>query len=242
MISQNTFLNGKVAIRQPQTGFRSGIDAVFLAAFADRNSCKNAKILDMGCGVGAVSLCLGERLADLDVHITGVEINAEYQKIGLENITLNKREGQIDFIQGDFRQMDLRGFTHVFMNPPYMESDKARLAHDDGKKAANAEIHGGLEEWIKHAHLALKHKAYIHIVHRADALPRILNHMQNRFGAIEVFPLFSKAGEAANRVLVRGRKDLKTPFKILPGLVVHQENTDYTVAAESVLRDGEGIK
>ena len=50
------FLGGKLKIKQPAKGYRIGIDTVLLASATKPRD--NAKVLDLGCGVGGVSLCL----------------------------------------------------------------------------------------------------------------------------------------------------------------------------------------
>ncbi len=241
MITENTLLNGKVQLRQPKTGFRAGIDAVFLAASVRQKTCKNARILELGCGVGAAMLCLAYRLGDMSFDITGVEIEESYAEISIENIKINSLHNKVNVLNKDMRRCDFKGFTHLIMNPPYMEVDAAVLAEDTRKKAANAEIHGTLSDWVKVAYQALQHKGWLHMIHRADALPRILKTLEGKFGAIEVLPLFSKEGDVANRMIVVARKNLKTPFKIYPGLVVHDQNDDYTAEAEAVLRHGAAL-
>ncbi len=59
VITRDCMLDGSVAIAQPKSGFRVGTDAVFLAASVEVN---RGRILDLGGGVGGVSLCLATRL------------------------------------------------------------------------------------------------------------------------------------------------------------------------------------
>ena len=80
-ITQDGFLGGRVSLLQPKNGFRSSMDAVFLAAAIPAQ--KSQKILELGCGVGAVLMCLGARVSDLQLN--GVEI----QKINI--LELNKQ-------------------------------------------------------------------------------------------------------------------------------------------------------
>ena len=63
-------LDKKVKIFQPVDGYRASTDAVLLAAFAA--SLKNGKILDVGSGTGAVSLCLAKRFENNNVDIFGL--------------------------------------------------------------------------------------------------------------------------------------------------------------------------
>ena len=64
-----TFLDGRVKVTQPESGFRSGLDAVMLAAAVPAASDQTA--LELGAGSGAASLCLAARVGGL--RVTGVE-------------------------------------------------------------------------------------------------------------------------------------------------------------------------
>ena len=65
-------LDKKIAIYQSDEGYRASTDAVLLQALVTKIK-KGDKILDVGSGTGAVSLCLAHRFADKGVHITGIE-------------------------------------------------------------------------------------------------------------------------------------------------------------------------
>ena len=67
----DAFLGGRVLVRQPETGFRSGLDAVFLAAAC--SAADGDRVLEAGCGAGAAALCLLARVPG--AHVTGVEID-----------------------------------------------------------------------------------------------------------------------------------------------------------------------
>jgi tRNA1(Val) A37 N6-methylase TrmN6 len=62
-----TFLDGKVRVEQSATGFRSGLDAVMLAAAVPARPGQAA--LELGAGAGTASLCLAARVPH--VTITG---------------------------------------------------------------------------------------------------------------------------------------------------------------------------
>jgi tRNA1(Val) A37 N6-methylase TrmN6 len=42
-------------------------------------------------------------------------------------------------------------------------------------------------------------------------------------------------------VLLRGIKGSKAPFRVLPGLVLHNLANEFTPQAEAILRDGLGL-
>ena len=80
-----TFLDGRVRVDQPQTGFRSGLDAVMLAAAVPAKAGQIA--LELGSGSGAASLCLASRMPDLAV--TGVEIDTSLAACANSNAATN---------------------------------------------------------------------------------------------------------------------------------------------------------
>ncbi|RJL18858.1 methyltransferase, partial [Paracoccus siganidrum] len=56
---EDGFLGGRLRIRQPARGYRSGADAVMLAAACP--AAPGQRVLELGCGAGVASLCLGWR-------------------------------------------------------------------------------------------------------------------------------------------------------------------------------------
>src|SRR5471032_1480038 len=80
-----TFLDGQVRVEQPQSGFRSGLDAVMLAAAVPARPGQAA--LELGAGAGTASLCLAHRVPH--VIITGVEIAADLAGLAGRNAAVN---------------------------------------------------------------------------------------------------------------------------------------------------------
>ena len=68
-LTRDAFLGGLVHLWQPRSGYRAGVDPVLLAATIPAVS--GQRVLELGCGVGAAVLCLGARVAGLE--LVGVE-------------------------------------------------------------------------------------------------------------------------------------------------------------------------
>ncbi|MBT4043768.1 MAG: methyltransferase, partial [Rhodospirillaceae bacterium] len=62
-ISHDGLLDRRIQLNQPRKGYRAGDDAILLAAAVRATA--GQTVLDVGAGVGAVSLCLGARCPDL---------------------------------------------------------------------------------------------------------------------------------------------------------------------------------
>jgi tRNA1(Val) A37 N6-methylase TrmN6 len=80
------------------------------------------------------------------------------------------------------------------------------------------------------------------VVHRADALPQLFDACKGRFGGLSVLPLHPRPNTTANRIILQGRKGSRAPLKIWPGIVLHEDGRGFTETANTVLRDGEGLK
>ncbi len=84
-------------------------------------------------------------------------------------------------------------------------------------------------------------KGTVTFIHRADRIDALLGHLAGRAGEIIVFPLWPAAGRAASRILVRARKQVATPARLMPGLILHEPDGRFTPAAEAVLRGGAAL-
>ena len=69
--TDDSILNGKILLRQPKKGYRVAIDPIILASFIEPKD--NQEILDVGCGVGAISLILKRK--NRSAKITAIDID-----------------------------------------------------------------------------------------------------------------------------------------------------------------------
>ena len=237
--SEDYLLNHRVRLFQPDDGYRAAVDAVFLSAFVD-GAAAGEKILDVGSGTGAVSLCLAHRFPECD--ITGLEIQPRLAELSARSAAVNGF-ANLRYVNCDIGK-PLPGiancsFHHVVTNPPY---GSGAMPSPNRSKAAAHDFSGlDLPAWIAFCLKMMRPKGWLYMINKTDALDTILACLHGKTGAITVFPLYSKAKQAAGRILVRARKDSKKPTEILPGLVVHNDDGSYTDAAERILRHGERL-
>ena len=240
-LSQDNILGGMVSIEQPRTGYRSAIDPILLAASVEVQN--GESLLDVGCGVGTVSLAIAARSRGKidDVQYTGIDKESMLVNLANGNAQKNGFENCMRFVVGDIAgklsDLDYGRFDQVITNPPYLASDKADQSPDPIKAAANVESSADLKQWLEFCLLMLKSKGVLSMIHRADRLDEILALLHGKVGEIVIFPLWPKAGEAAKRVLLRARKDSKTPLKLAFGLVLHESDGGYTKIANDVLQN-----
>jgi tRNA1(Val) A37 N6-methylase TrmN6 len=241
MSAQNPIhvLGKKLELQQIEGGFRTSLDSVFLSA-----ACKAQEgehILDMGCGIGSAGLCVLARVSG--AKLTGLDIQDDHVAIAIKNAAVNGLEKSCQFIEADIRDFEAaERFDHVICNPPYLEAGSHLVSPSEAK--AKAMGHEGadmdVQDWVKAGLRNLKSGGTLTMVHRADRTDKIIRSMGKSFGAVEIIPLWPKAGVDAKRVIIRAIKDRKSPARLHAGIVLHTAEGGYTKEADAILR-GEQI-
>lgn len=239
--SDDALLGGRLRFSQPREGYRVAIDPVLLAAAVSAGAAD--RVLDIGCGVGAASLCLAARVPGC--RILGIERERELARLARANAARNDLGARIEIVEGDLlhppASLAPGGFTQVMANPPFLEAAKVSLSPVAGKAAAAVEGAAVLGDWIDFALAMLREKGGLTVIHRADRLGDILAALAGRAGGVVVFPLWPGEGKPAKRVLVHARKGSAAPPALAPGLVLHRPDGRYSDAAEAILRAGAAL-
>ena len=247
-VTEDAFLGGQVMVRQPKSGYRAGLDAVFLAASVPSGCVQICRVLDLGAGVGTVGLCVAARC--MQAQVTLLEREPQLAMLAAENIVLNRLEARVRVVNTAIgssaealtgHDVYADGFDHVLANPPYHGEGRGTAAADALKAASHAMPEEGLDDWVRFMARMAAPGGTATMVHKADALPAILSAFAGRFGGVRVLPIYPREGEVANRVIVQGIKGSRAPMVLLPGFVLHAEGNAFTCAAQAVLRQGAEI-
>lgn len=243
-LTEDGFLGGRLRISQPRAGYRAAMDPVLLAAACAARA--GESVLELGCGAGVTSLCLGHRTAGLS--LTGLELQPAYAALARENAARN--DVPFEVIEGDLAQMPpelrARSFDHVIANPPYFGATDGTPAADPGRERAQREA-TPIAAWLDAGLKRLRPEGWITLIQQADRLGDLLTGLQGRAGAITVLPIAPRAGRPARRVIVTARKGAKTPLKLLAPLILHaapehsRDVEDLTEIARAILRDAQEL-
>jgi tRNA1(Val) A37 N6-methylase TrmN6 len=235
------FLGGRISVTQPKKGHRAGSDAVFLAASVPARA--GERVLDIGAGTGVAGLCLLARVQGIDV--TAVEIDASLAALAAHNAAENGFAAQFRSIAADVtspgKALAVSGlkrefYQHLMANPPFYAERSVREAPDSARATAHVMRDGGLAAWVRFFAAMAAPNGLLTMIHRPDCLGQLLALFEGRFGAVTVFPLFSRSSEAATRIIVQAKKGSRAGLHLLPGLVLHDPDGGYSEAAEAVLR------
>lgn len=225
-----TFLDGRVKARQPETGFRSGTDAVLLAAAVPARA--GEATLELGAGAGTASLCLAARVTGL--VLTGVEIDPALAALAQENAATSGVAAR--FVAADIFALPpalKRDHDQVFANPPFHGEG---AAPPDPARARALMDEGSLPQWLSIGLQRTVSGGFFTVILRADRLAEALAALPAR--GVNILPLWPRTGMAAKRVILLARKGSRAPMGLLAGLALHDAEGRYTPEAETVLRDG----
>jgi tRNA1(Val) A37 N6-methylase TrmN6 len=233
--TEDSFLGGRVTVRQMATGFRAGLDAVMLAAAVPAEP--GDDLLELGAGVGTASLCLAARVGGCAV--TGVEIDPALTRLANMNAADNGMASRVAFVAADVFDLPQglkRDFEHVLCNPPF--HDAGQVSPDASRDRALRDP-GRLGAWMDAGVKRAVGAGTFTAIVRADRMSEALARLPDR--GVSVLPLWPRAGEAARRVILQVRKGSRAPSILLPGLALHNADGSYTPDADRVLRAGSAL-
>jgi tRNA1(Val) A37 N6-methylase TrmN6 len=236
--THGSLLDGRVRYAQPGRGFRSGIEPVLLAAAIP--ACPGSRVLEGGSGAGAALLCLAARVTG--VHGLGVEQDPALVALAQHNAAVNAWP-DLQFIAADVASLPaLARFDHACANPPY-HSEAGTPSPVASRRAAKRAVTGLLEVWATALARPLRQRGTLTFVLPATLLPEAATaFIAAGCMPTAVLPLWPKPRQPAKLLLLRGIKGSRSPFRVLPGLVLHAPDGDFTAEADAILRGGAALE
>jgi tRNA1Val (adenine37-N6)-methyltransferase len=238
-LTDDAFLGGRLQLWQPVRGYRAATDPVLLAAAVAARG--GQSVLDLGCGAGTASLCLGARVAGL--QLTGLELQADYADLARRNATRNGMAFEV--VEGDLADIPAVlkcGFDHVIANPPYYAT--AGTPSPDAGRDIALRVETPIATWVEAGARRLVPGGWMTIILATECLPEALAACAGRLGSLAVLPLAARAGQSGLRVTLQGRKGGRRGFRLLAPFVLHGgrahdgDRDSYTAEAKAILRDG----
>jgi tRNA1(Val) A37 N6-methylase TrmN6 len=237
-ITRDAFYGGRLMLRQPAKGHRSGTDAVLLAAAVPRDF--SGLCHDVGAGVGAAGL--GVALLCPGARVALIENDPLALTLAGENVAAAGFAGRASVVACDILDRTARQITLpeaadlVVTNPPFYDAERVRSSPDDRRRAAHVmAADATLENWIRACLDRLAPKGTFVLIHAASVLPEIVAGLGKRLGGVTMTSVHAQAGGPARRVLVKGTLGSRAPFVIAPPLVLHRGD-GFTEEAERLHR------
>ncbi len=241
LVGADRLLGGRIRLSQPVKGYRVAIDPVLLAAAVPSRGID--LVLDAGAGTGAASLCLAARLADC--RIVALERDPEMLALLERNVRDNGFSDRIRVLGGDLADppAELRRLTFdlVMTNPPYGAAGRGTPAAPERRSATVESL--PLATWIAACLRRLAPRGHLLVIHRGDRLAELVRAVAAGCGDLRLFPLWPRGDAgAANRLLLLARKGVRSPSRLLRGLVLHRPDGGFTPEAAAVLREAAALE
>ena len=199
-------------------------DAVFLGHFP--HVVRQAKVLELGCGTGAISMLLENRGA---AQITAIDCNPAVTELVRRSVADNSLTDKFTVIDGDIchikelvqpESMDL-----VVANPPYRNSGNVRQIGT----AACHELTANLEDFFKAAAFAVKYRGRFALVQLPERFVEAME-LAAKYGLQpkKLQWVHSKINKPAWIFLMEMVKGGSYGLDVLPPLIMYQQDGSYT--------------
>ena len=233
---KNRLLNFDKIIYQDDEWFKFSLDSVLLSNFVTINmKCK--KIMDLCCGNAPIPMLLSYRTK---ANIDGIELQKCIYDLGVESIIENKLDKQINLVCGDIRDIKSNyssdSYDTVVCNPPYFKTKSDGFFNDnDVKSIARHEIMANLDDIIENASYLLKTGGNFAMVHRTERFIEIIDCLKKyKLEPKKIQYIYPKNESNSDLFLIEATKNGKSGVKILPGIVIHNDDNSYTEYVRSM--------
>lgn len=222
-------LTQDLLIIQSREVFSFSMDAVLLARFASVP--KRGRIADLCSGNGVIPILMTTRTEA--ATMIAVEIQPRLADMASRSVHMNGLQERIEVACMDLRQAHERygygTFDLVTVNPPYMPPTTGEQKDNPYIAAARHELNGGLDDIVASCAKLLRTGGKLAMVHRPQRLADILASLRkHRLEPKRLRFVHPRIGMEANMVLVEAAKDGKPELRVLPPLVVYEQDESYT--------------
>lgn len=231
--------SGGLRIIRSVRGLRHSMDALLLAQFASPRP--TDRVLDLGCGNGAIALLLAHRHRPL--RVVGLEIQPALASRALRGAQLNRLHDRVEIVEGDLRRVETllppAGFDLVLCNPPYREVGRGRLNPDPETRQAKHEMSATLQEIIAAIRYAIAPKGRTCLIYHASRLADLLTRLRaERLEPKLLRLVHSFPGADAELILVEARREGRPGLRMLAPLFVYQtRGGTVSPAMDEIYRD-----
>lgn len=215
---------------QPTSGYCYNSDSIFLYDFIATFKPKG-DLLDVGCGVGILSLLLSR---DFKIHTSIIDKQEKMLKYAKLNYDCNALEAKSYL--GDFTELTTEDrYDYIISNPPFYDSN-VQQSQDTHLNIARYAHHLPIEKFIKRVKTFLKPKGWFIFCYDAKQVDLLLHHLKiEGINPEKIQFVHSKIDKESKLVLIAARNNSKSMTQILPPLVVFDENSVYKPQAQNAL-------
>lgn len=212
---------------QPSNGYCYNSDSIFLYDFISSFAPKG-KLLDVGCGVGIISLLLSR---DFSIETSINDKQEQMLTYAIRNFALNSLD--VKSYLADFIEMKTEErFDYIVSNPPFYNPVSTQ-SEDMCLNTARYAHHLPVEHFFRRVKTFLKPKGWFIFCYDARHVDMLLQYLnQNGINPEKIQFVHSKIDRESKLVMIAARNNSKSMTQILPPLVVFDEMSTYMPQAQ----------
>ncbi len=213
---------------QPTSGYCYNSDSIFLYDFISTFKPKG-KLLDVGCGVGIISLLLSR---DFTIETSIIDKQEKMLNYAVHNYKLNGIN--VQSYLGDFTELQTdERYDYIISNPPFYD-EKVQQSTDTHLNIARYAHHLPIESFIRRVKTYLKPKGWFIFCYDAKQIDLLLHHLKlNGINPEKIQFVHAKIDRESKLVMIAARNNSKSMTQILPPFVVFDEKSIYKVNAQN---------
>lgn len=225
-------------IIQREQGFRFGTDAVLLADFAKAKL--GERVCDMGTGTGVLPLLIAARSEN--TTFDAFELQPDVADMAARSVRINGLQARIRVHEADCREAAKRigyGVCHmVVTNPPYTAAGAGLVSPENTRALSRSDSDCPLDEWMAACAKVLKNGGRLCCVFPAPRLLQLCDAMRGAGVEPKRLRMIAARADAAPKlVLLEGLKGGKPGLHMLPLLITHTPEGDFTDEMKRIYGD-----
>ena len=214
---------------QPTDGYRYNSDSLFLYSFISSYLPKG-RLLDIGCGVGIISLLLSRDLAIDSTIVDKQESMLSYARLNysIGGISMQEYLGDISEYRSDQK------FDFIISNPPFYDSSVVQTEQQH-LNIARYSHHMPIDSLISSARRLLAPRGYFIFCYDAKQVDVLLHQLkESKLNPEAIQFVHPKIDREAKLVMIATRSGSKSMTKILPPLVVQHHDNSYLSSTQDI--------
>ena len=212
---------------QPTSGYCYNSDSIFLYDFISTFKPKGA-LLDVGCGVGIISLLLSR---DFNIETSIIDKQEKMLNYARHNFALNHLD--VKSYLGDFTAFQTADkFDYIISNPPFYDS-RVTQSENTHLNIARYAHHLPIEDLIAKVKTLLKPRGYFIFCYDAKQVDLLVSHLTSYGINVEKMQfVHAKIDRDSKLVMIAARMGSKSMTQVLPPFVVFDEQSVYREKAQ----------
>jgi len=212
---------------QPTSGYCYNSDSIFLYDFISTFKPKG-NLLDVGCGVGIISLLLSR---DFSIETTIIDKQEKMLNYAEHNYAINHLKVKSHL--GDFTVLETEEkFDFIVSNPPFYDA-RVTQSENTHLNIARYAHHLPIENFIAKVKKLLKPRGYFIFCYDAKQVDLLVYHLTSYGINIEKMQfVHSKIDRDSKLVMIAARMGSKSMTQVLPPFVVFDDKSVYRQNAQ----------